>query len=145
MRALRSSMTSFACRLEPRSARRLAAAAVLLHATVAASPWMLGVPAALAAMLSAVALLGLPSTLSCLPGPHHRVAALLADADRCRLWLAGQPEPGSATLGRGSRAFAQFAFVELESGSGRHAWLLPRSSLPPAAFRRLKALIRLTC
>lgn len=137
-------MTSFDCRLEPRPAPRLAAAAVLLHAGVAASPWLLGVPAAAAALLSAVALLGLPSTLSSLPGRHHAVAAFAIETGGCRLWTAAACGSQPAALGRGSKALAGLVFVEMRTDSGRHAWLLSRSSLPPDPFRRLKARIRLS-
>ena len=137
-------MTSFDCRLEPRAAPRHAAAAVLLHAGVAASPWLLGVTAPAAALLSLAALVGLPSTLRCLPGPHHAVAAFALEGSRCRLWCAGRPDAQPAALGGSSRALAGLAFVEMRSASGRHAWLLARSNLPPDEFRRLKARIRLS-
>lgn len=137
-------MTSFDCRLEPRAAPRHAAAAVLLHAGVAASPWLLGVPAPAAVLLSLAALAGLPSTLRCLPGPHHAVTAFALEGSRFRLWRAGETGAQPATLGGKSRALAGLAFVEMRTDSGRHAWLLARSNLPPDAFRRLKARIRLS-
>lgn len=137
-------MTSFDCRLEPRPARRLAAAAVLLHAIVAASPWLLGVPPAAAALMSMAALAGLPSTLLCLPGPQHAVAVFALEGSRWRLRCAGEAGAQPAALGGNSRALAGLAFVDMRSGSGRHAWVLTRSSLPPEQFRRLKARIRLS-
>jgi hypothetical protein len=138
-------MTSFDCRLEPLPGPRLAVAALMFHAGIAASPWLLGVPDYAAALLSAVALLGLPSTLSCLPGPHHSVVAIALEGGHCRVWLARRPEPLRATLGAGSRALAGLVFLDLRTASGRHAWLLTRSCLPPGLFRRLKARVRLSC
>jgi hypothetical protein len=135
-------MTSFDLRLEPAAVPRLAAIALLVHLGGAAFPWFLGVPPVLAAFLSIAALAGIASTLSSLPGRHHALAALVFDRAACRARLAGRADFVPATLGTGSRAFAGLAFVEVQAGSRRHAWLLPRGSLPPACFRRLKARIR---
>lgn len=138
-------MTSFALRLEPGAAPRLAAVASLVHLAAAASPWLLGVPAAISAVLSAAALAGLASTLACVPGPHHAMSEVQVDAAGCRMRLAGSPEFVPAALGTGSRVLGPLAFVEVRTGARRHAWLLTRGSIPPGPFRRLKARIRFSC
>jgi hypothetical protein len=138
-------MTSFDLRLEPAAAPRLAAVALLLHLGAAAFPWFVGVAPALAAVLSIVALAGVVSTLLGLPGRHHALAVLVFDRAGCRVRLAVRGEFIPATIGTGSRAFGGLAFVRIQAGSRRFAWLLPRGSLPPACFRRLKARIRCTC
>jgi hypothetical protein len=138
-------MTSFDLRLEPGPAPRLAAIAALVHFGAAASPWLLGVPAPLAAGLTAAALAGLASTLAGIPGRHHAVDALVADRHGWRVRLAGAADFVPATLGSRSRAIAGLAFVDVRTGSRRHAWLLGRGSLPAGPFRRLKARIRFSC
>jgi len=138
-------MTSFDCRLEPRPQPRLAAAALVLHLGVAASPWLLGVPPPAAAVLSAVALAGLPSTLLGIPGPHHALAALIVDGTGCRVRLAAAHTDVAASFGAGSWAAAGFAVVDLRAGGRRYTWLVARGALAPAEFRRLKARVRLSC
>ena len=138
-------MTSFAVALEPGASPRLACAALAVHLAVAASPWLAGVPRSLATVLALVALAGLASSLAAVPGPHHRLAALRIGAAGCRLRRRGSDEWEPAALGPGSRAFADLVFLDIRSGRGRLAWLLPRAAVPAGTFRRLKARVRLTC
>jgi hypothetical protein len=138
-------MTSFAFRLEPAASPRLAGAAALLHAAAAASPWLLGVRPEAAAGLSAVAALGLLSTLAALPGRHHALDAIAVDAGGWRARFAGTPDFVAAEPGKGSRVARHLAVVELWAGARRCTWLLPRGSLPPGSFRRLKARLRFSC
>lgn len=138
-------MTSFALQAEPGPARRLAAAAALVHLAAVASPWLLHVPAPSAAVLSLAALAGLASTLACVPGRHHRLAALVIDAAGIRAREAGAVAFTPATLGPRSRAFPGLVLVDVRTGNRRHAWLLARGDLPPGDFRRLRARIRLSC
>lgn len=140
-----SSMTSFDIRIEPAPAPGLAAIAAIGHLAVAAIPWLLGVPPALAAVLSLAALAGLASTLSCLPGRHHPLQSFVAEGSLTHARLAGSAGFVPATLGAGSRAYGGLAFMDIRAGTRRFVWLLPRHSLAPGPFRRLKARIRLSC
>lgn len=135
-------MRSFALRAEPPPAPRLAALAVLLHLGAAASPWILGVPPEIASVLSLAAVAGLASTLACLPGDHHRLAALVIDEAGVRVREGGAATFIPAKLGPGSRAYPGLVFADMRAGGRRRGWLLARSSLPPGEFRRLKARIR---
>jgi hypothetical protein len=137
-------MTSFALRAEPRPATRLAAFAGLLHVGAAATPWLLGVRPAIALVLSFVALAGLASTLACLPGVHHRLAALTVDEAGVRVRERGAASFIPAKLGPGSRAYPGLVFADIRTGGRRCGWLLARGSLPPGDFRRLKARIRVS-
>ncbi|HEU4516103.1 MAG TPA: hypothetical protein VFR77_02270 [Steroidobacteraceae bacterium] len=138
-------MTSFAVALEPVAAPRLACTALVVHLAVSASPWFAGVPGWLAAILAVCALAGLASSLAAVPGPHHRLAALRIDGADCRIRRRGSEHWQPATLGPGSRAFADLLYLDIRAGGGRLAWLLPRSAVPAGDFRRLKARVRLTC
>jgi hypothetical protein len=136
-------MTSFALAIEPGAQPRLAAAACLFHAAAAASPWLAHCPPALAAGLSALAVAAGWMTLAHVPGGTGRLRAVECRPGRCLARLAdGEWQP--ARLHRGSRAYASLVLLELSLDGGRRTgWLLPRSALAPAAWRRLKALIRL--
>jgi hypothetical protein len=138
-------MTSFAVEIEPSDAPRLAFAALAVHAFAAACPWLARVPAGLATLLTAVALLGFTSTLAAVPGRQHRIAALALDGAGCRVRLRNSATWQHAELGRRSRAFAGIVCLEVRTGGRRVAWLLPRAAAAPAAFRRLKARVRLSC
>jgi hypothetical protein len=138
-------MTSFAVAVEPADAPRLAFAALAVHLFAAACPWIARVPAGLASLLSVVALLGLASTLAAVPGRQHRLAALALDGTGCRVRLRGSANWQPAGVGRGSRVFAGIICLEVRTGGRRIAWVLPRATAAPAAFRRLKARVRLTC
>jgi hypothetical protein len=138
-------MRSRALRLDPVPSPRLAAAALAVHLAAAASPWVARVPVALAVPLSLLALAGLAVTLSRLPGRHHPLAEVAHDGSGWRLRRAGSDSFEPAELSSASRAHAGLVLLELRAARGRHGWLLPRASLPPEAFRRLKARVRLTC
>ncbi|MGQ0429611.1 MAG: hypothetical protein ACT4UQ_06750 [Gammaproteobacteria bacterium] len=135
-------MTSFATAIEPLPQRRLAAAALLFHATAAAGPWLAQSPPALATGLSLLALGGLWATLARIPGAHTPLRAVVLDPRACRVRLAdGSWQP--ATLHRATRAYGPVVLLELSLAGRRRGWLLPRAALAGRDFRRLKALIRL--
>ncbi len=138
-------MRSFAVRLEPVSSPRLAAAVLLFQLLCAVTAWLARVPAPLAAILSAVALAGLPHSLSRLPGRHCRLAAARHDGRRWRVRLAGCRHWVPAELENASRAYPALVHVAFRAGGRRLGWLLPPGSVPAAEFRRLKARIRLAC
>jgi hypothetical protein len=138
-------MTSFSVALEPAPAPRLAAAALLLHLAVAASPWIARVPAPFAALASLVALAALADTLAALPGRHHRLAALVLDGHGCRVRAQGSSVWMPAELGPRSRAYRAAVLLDLRAAGRRHAWLLTRAAVPTGPFRRLRARIRLAC
>lgn len=136
-------MRSFAFAIEPRPDPRLASIALAAHACAAGCPWIAHVPVLAAAVLSLLALLGFAATLARIPGPHCRLAAVVWDSTGCRARLAGSQTFVPAEPGAGSRAMAWLVSLELRVGTQRLGWLLPRGSLPDAAFRRLRARIRL--
>lgn len=135
-------MTSFTLAIEPGPQPRLAAAACLLHAAAAASPWLAHCPPAVAAGLSALAVAAGWTTLARLPGAIGSLRAIEWRPGRCRVRLADGGWQ-LATLDRRSRAYASLVLLELGADGRRVGWLLPRGALAPAAWRRLKALIRL--
>jgi hypothetical protein len=137
-------MTSFAAVLEPAPQPRLAALVTILHAVAAALPWLTRCPPPIAAGASALAAMGLWASLARVPGPHGRLQAVALDAGGCRVRLAGSTAWTAAELSPASRVSKDWALVEVRAGRQRLGWLLPRACLPPDAFRRLKALIRLT-
>lgn len=143
--APRSSMTSFAVAVEPRAAPRLAAAVTLFHLASGVSPWIARMPAPLAAAASFAAATSLALTLACLPGRHCSLVKLRIDRRGFRVRLAGLRRWRQAWLGPRSRAYASIVFLDLRTTGRRRGWLLPRTAMPPAEFRRLKAWIRLTC
>lgn len=138
-------MTSFALAIEPAAQPRLAAVLLLTHAFAAASPWIAHCPPLLAACLSLLALAGLLSSLARVPGPHCSLQGLRHDADGCRVRFRGQDGFLPGTLGPRTQATAAFIVLEILADGRRHGWLLPRGALPAGEFRRMKALIRLSC
>jgi len=138
-------MTSFAVALEPAPAPRLAAGALFVHLAAAAAPWIARVPTLPAALLSAAALAGFAWTLARIPGRHARLAGVVIEDDGWRIRLRGAPGWVPAELGSGARAYAALAYLEVRAGERRFGWLLTPRGLPPGAFRRLKARIRLSC
>ena len=138
-------MTSFAVDLEPAASPRLAFLAIAVHVAAAASPWVARVPDWLAIALTMASLAGLASTLAAVPGPHHRMSALRIDAAGCRVRLRGSQCWQPATIGPGSTALAEIAFLEIRSEGRRLTWLLTRPAVPAGSFRGLKARLRLSC
>jgi|SRR5687767_5515074 len=138
-------MKSFAFVIEPAPQPRLAGGLLLLHAAIAALPWLTRCPPPLAFALGALTAIGFARCIGQVPGRHCRLQAAAADPGGWRVRIAGVPGWQAATLGPASRALAQGALLELRSGGRRLGWLLPRRALPAAEFRRLKARIRLTC
>lgn len=136
-------MTSFAVVLEPGAQPRLAALVAILHAVAAAFPWLTRCPASIAAGLSALAAMGLRASLARVPGPHAALRAVALDAGECRVRLAGSSSWVAGELSPAARAWKDCILVEVLVEGQRLGWLLPRGGLPPSAFRRLKALIRL--
>jgi hypothetical protein len=138
-------MTSFAVRLDPRAAPRLAAAVLLFHVFAALAPWQARVPAMLAAALAVVALAGLVLSLCRLPGVHCTLAEVRHDGRRWTVRLAGSGDWLPAELCGASRAYPGLVYIRLRAGTRRFGWLLPSVSVPADDFRRLKARIRLAC
>lgn len=138
-------MTSFAITIEPQAEPRLAAVALGAHLLAAASPWLAHCPPAVAITLSLVAFAGLVATIARLPGRHCLLAGFAWDANGCRARLSPRGDWLPVTLGRGNRAYAGLAVLEVVVAGRRLGWLLSRAALPPAEFRRLKARIRLSC
>jgi hypothetical protein len=138
-------MTSFAVAIEPAPVPRLAALALLLHLAAAATPWLARCQPLAAAPLSLLAIAGLFATLARIPGAHCALRAVAIDATGCRALLARQRTFRPAVFAAGTRALPALVVVDLAVDGRRRGWLLPRSSLPPDAFRRLKARIRLSC
>jgi hypothetical protein len=138
-------MTSFIVEIEPAAAPRLACLALIVHLAAAASPWLAHLRRGSAVMLTAAALASLVSSIAAVTGPHQRVKALRIDAAGCRVRMRGSREWQAATLGPGSRVFANLAFLDIRTREGRRPWLLTRSAAPSGSFRRLKARVRLSC
>ena len=138
-------MTSFAVRIEPAVQPRLAAAVFLLHACAALLPWIAGCRPGVAAVASLLALGGLPWSLAAVPGAPGSLRRLDIDPAGCRVWTVLAPCGIPARLGPRCRVFSGLVALDLRSGGGRLAWLLPRAALAPAEFRRLKARVRLAC
>ena len=138
-------MKSFALRIEPAPDPRLAGFVLILHLVAATLPWLTRCPAGLAAAMTAAALAGLCSSIAWLPGPHRRLRVLELDRASCR--VSQRPGAGeqAAALGPGCRAWPGLVVLDLRTGGRRLGWLLSRASLPPRAFRRLKARVRLAC
>ena len=139
-------MTSFAAAIEPAASPRLAAVVLLVHLLAAVAPWLARVQPPLALLLTLAATAGFALSLRQLPGRHCRLSAVDLSIDgRCHARLAHSPEWLRAELGPGSRAYPSLAVVDIRAGGRRYGWVLPRETLSPAAFRRLKARIRLSC
>ena len=138
-------MRSFAVVIEPAAQPRLASGLLLVHAAVAALPWLTRCPAPLAIALGVLTASGFVRCLAQVPGSHCRLQSVAADSGGWRVRLAGDTAWEQATLAKPSRALAGWVLLELRSGGRRVSWLLPRRALPAAEFRRLKARIRLSC
>lgn len=138
-------MTSFAFVIEPASQPRLAAGLLLVHAAIAALPWLTRCPAPLALALGALTAAGFANLLGRVPGRHCRLLAVAADHAGWRVRRAGEANWRPATLASASRALAEGVLLELRCEGRRVGWLLARGALPPTEFRRLKARIRLAC
>lgn len=138
-------MTSFAVRLEPAPAPRLAASVLLFHALAALAPWLARVPAATATFLTALAVAGCALSLARLPGRHCALAGVRHDRHGWRVRLAATPGWLPAELCPASRAYPRLVYIRLRAGRRRVAWLLAPASVPAGNFRRLKARIRLAC
>jgi hypothetical protein len=138
-------MRSFAVELEPSPTPRLAAVAALVHGLAALGPWIARVPPFLALPLSLISLAAIALTLTRLPGRHCSLARLRLDGRGCRARLRGSHAFVPAELGANSRAYPDLVVLDIRVGGRRLGWLLPRGSVPPAAFRRLKARVRHSC
>lgn len=141
----RWSMTSFAVEIEPPAQLRLAALALMVHLAAAASPWIARCPASIALALTLLALGGFFATITRIPGPHCGLQALLLDASACQVRVTENGPLLPASIGGRTRAYPELVVLEVIVGGRRRGWLLPRRAVAPAQFRRLKALIRLTC
>ncbi len=141
----RSSTTSFAVRIEPSAQPRLAALSLLLHLFAAACPWLMHCPGPVAAGLTLTALLALAATIARVPGSHCHLRGLAYGTDGWQARLAGSPDYRPVALGGATRAYAGLVYVEIVADGRKRGWLLPRTALLQADFRRLKAVIRLSC
>ena len=138
-------MTSFALRIEPAPAPRLAAGFLLLHVALVAAPWIARCPALLALALSSLAVAGFWLNLRRVPGGPGRLRAFELDGERCRAQLATVVDWLPAEVGSGTRAAADWVLLDVRVAGGRAGWLLTRGTVPSAEFRRLKARVRLSC
>lgn len=138
-------MTSFPVTIEPRPEPRLAAAALLLHLSAAALPWVARCPTSLAVLLSLLASAAFIATLARLPGRHCRLQGLVYRGDAWRARLAGEACDRPADVGPGTRVHSELIVLDLATGRGRLGWLLTRGAMDPGQFRRLKARLRLAC
>jgi hypothetical protein len=138
-------MTSFAVRIEPGAEPRLAALALLAHLVAAAAPWLARCPAPAALALTLAALAGFAATLGRVPGPHCRLREIAGGPGGWQLRLAADGGFRPATLTRATRVHAAVVAAEWRVDGRRVGWVLPRGAVPAAEFRRLKALIRLSC
>ncbi len=137
-------MTSFAVRIEPGAQPRVAALALLAHLFAAAAPWLARCPAPAAIALAFAALAGFAATLGRVPGRHCRLREVAAGPGGWQVRLAGAGfRP--AVLSRATRVHAALVAVEWRVDGRRVGWLLHRGAVPEPEFRRLKALIRLSC
>lgn len=110
-------------------------AAVVLLA--AALPWVAGVPAPWALVLTALSLAVLPASLQSVPGRWCPVKAIAGGPDGLRLLPAGS----AATPRAATRVLPGLVLLHAEAGGRRQLLWLPRAALPPAAFRRLKVAL----
>lgn len=136
-------MTSFALVAEPGPAPRVAGLLALLHAIAAVAPWLARCPALIAAPASVLALAGFWMNLARVPGARGALQAVALAPGDCRARVSAGGGWVPAELLPGSRVAAGCVWLALRAGGRRRGWLLPRDCLSPAAFRRLKALIRL--
>ena len=138
-------MTSFPVECEPRPEPRLAAGALLLHVLAAAWPWATRCPEWIALPASFIAILGLAMTLARLPGAHCRLQLLEFGDLGWRARFDRDSRAVAVRIGPGTRVLADLVAVNIRAGRERLGWLVTRSGLDPAQFRRLKARLRLAC
>ena len=136
-------MTSFPVECEPRPEPRLAAAALVLHASAAALPWATRCAPWLAVPLSVFALAAFAATLARLPGLHCRLQGLVVRGADWHVMHAGGACAWPARVGSGTRVYAGLIVLDLVAGHRRLGWLLTRGAMDPGQFRRLKARLRL--
>lgn len=116
----------------------LAAGLALVCLGAASLPWLAGVPVGPALLLSALALAPLPSMRRSVPG---RGCAFTAVAHG----PGGLSLPPSAPAARplpSTRVLPALVLLVAEVDGRRRVLWIPRGSLPPADFRRLKATLR---
>jgi len=138
-------MTSFPVEVEPRPEPRVATAALLLHLSAAALPWVTRCPAWFAASLSVLAIAGFVATLARLPGPHCRLQGFEFRSGAWRAKLACDSIDMPVRVGRGTRVYAGLIALDLSTERGRLGWLLTREAMDVSQFRRLKVRLRLSC
>ena len=118
---------------------------LFLHLAAAVLPWLTRCTPLLALLLSGLALTGLPVSLAAVPGPHHRLRRADCRDGHWQAWLGSSDRPREAEPGPATRVHAGWVFLDLQTDAGRIGWVLQRAAVAPAAFRRLKARLRLAC
>ena len=116
----------------------LAAGLALVCLGAAALPWLAGVPAGPALLLSALALAPLPSALRSVPGRGCAFTAVAHGPGGLSL----PPAAPAVRLLPSTRIFPALVVLVAEIGGRRRILWIPRQSLPPADFRRLKVALR---
>lgn len=131
-------MTCWHFRSEFAPCTRLAAGMSVLLLAAAGLPWLGGVPAAAATLLSLLAVAALPSAWRGVPGPWCAVRGLGGGPEQLLLLPSGDP----AKPGRGTRVLPGLVLLAVEARGQRRALWIPRSAMPEGDFRRLKVVLR---
>ena len=116
----------------------LAAGLALLCLAAAALPWLAGVPAGPALLLSALALASLPSALRSVPGRACTFKVVTHGPGGLSL----PPARSLLRLLPSTRIFPALVLLVADLDGRRRVLWIPRRSLPPADFRRLKVALR---
>jgi hypothetical protein len=116
----------------------LAAGLALVCLAAAALPWLAGVPAGPALLLSVLALAPLPSARRSVPGRGCAFKAVAHGPEGLSLPPAGP----ALRLLPSTRVFRSFVLLVAELDGRRRVLWISRESLPPADFRRLKVALR---
>lgn len=103
----------------------------------AALPWLAGVPAGPALLLSALALAPLPTVRRSVPGRGCAFKAVVHGPGGLSL----APATPALHLLPSTRVFPALVLLVAELDGRRRVLWIPRRSLPPAEFRRLKVAV----
>jgi hypothetical protein len=116
----------------------LAAGLALVCLAAAALPWLAGAPLGPALLLSALALAPLPSARRAVPGRGCAFTVVAHGPGGLTL----PPSMPALRLLPSSRVFPALVVLVAELDGRRRVLWIPRQSLPPADFRRLKVAVR---
>jgi hypothetical protein len=116
----------------------LSAGLALVCLAAAALPWLAGVPAGPALLLTALALAPLPAAHRSVPGRGCAFRAVAHGPDGLSL----APSTGSLRVLPATRVFPGLVLLVAELAGRRQVLWIPRQALPPGDFRRLKAALR---